>query len=316
MYYLGIDLGGTNIAAGIVDEQANIIGRAKTKTNLPRPSEEIVDDVAKTALAAVADAKLGMDDIAWVGLGSPGTVNRETGIIEFANNMKFDMLHVSDMLRKHLNKDIYIENDANAAAYGEFVAGAAKGTDSAVIITLGTGVGGGVIINGKLLSGSNYAGAELGHIVIMCDGFPCNCGRGGCWEAYASASALIRQTKEAMEHDKKSKMWSISDGDLSKVSGRTAFDAMRQGDESAKRVVDKYIRYIACGLVDVINIFQPDKLCIGGGICNEGDTLLVPLREYIEKERYSKHSQKQTELCTAKLGNDAGIIGAAFLGRL
>lgn len=313
MYYLGIDLGGTNIAVGVVDKEGNIVGRGKKKTNLPRPAQEIVKDMVEACKLAVEDAKITMKDIECAGVGTPGTANRETGIVEFSNNLGFENVPLVQMLEEGLGVKVFIENDANAAAYGEFIAGSAKGAKNAVVITLGTGVGGGIIINSKIYCGSNFAGAEIGHMVTVCDGVPCNCGRNGCYESYASATALIRQTKEAMENDKSSVMWEIAEHDINKVNGRTAFDGMRAGDAAAKKVVDTYINYIGCGLVNIINIFQPDVLSIGGGICNEGETLLKPIREYVERERYSRYSKKQTKICTASLGNDAGIIGAAFL---
>lgn len=313
MYRIGIDLGGTNIVAGVVDDEYRIISTSKCKTNLPRPSKDIVEDMAKTAREAAAKAELSMDDIAYVGVGSPGTCNADTGVVEYSNNLRFENLPLRDMLSSMLGKDVYIENDANAAALGEAVAGAAKGAKSCVCITLGTGVGSGIIIDGKIYGGFNFAGAELGHTVIVADGEPCTCGRNGCWEAYASATALIRQTRRAMEKNPDSVMWKVA-GTLDNVDGRTAFDAMRAGDKAGKQVVDAYIGYIACGLINVINIFQPEVLCIGGGICKEGDTLLTPLKEHIKRERYSKFSSHQTRLCVAELGNDAGIIGAACLG--
>lgn len=312
MYRIGIDLGGTNIVAGVVDENNKIVVSAKCKTACPRPAEEIVADMAKVAKQAVENAGITMADVAGVGVGSPGTCNQENGVVEYANNLGFENLPLCAMLKEHLGVNVFIENDANAAALGEFCAGAAKEVNSCVCITLGTGVGGGVIIDGKVFSGANFAGTELGHTVINVGGEPCSCGRKGCWEAYASATALVRQTRRAMEADKDSKMWEIA-GSLDNVDGRTAFDAMRAGDKSGTAVVDQYIYYIAVGLIDMINIFQPEILCIGGGICKEGETLLAPLRKYIEAERYSKHSAKQTRLCVAELGNDAGVIGAACL---
>ena len=313
MYRIGIDLGGTNIVAGVVNDEHEIISRAKCKTNLPRPAAEILQDMAAMARQAVAEAGLTMEDIQYVGVGCPGTCNGETGVVEYANNLRFENVALRDDLSKLTGRPVYIENDANAAALGEAVAGAAKGAQSCVCITLGTGVGGGIIINGKIYGGFNFAGAELGHTVIMVDGEPCTCGRNGCWEAYASATALIRQTRAAMEAHQDSAMWKIA-GSLENVNGRTAFDAMRAGDAAGKAVVDQYIHYISCGLINIINIFQPEVLCIGGGICKEGDTLLLPLQEQIRHERYSKFSSHQTRLCIATLGNDAGIIGAAFLG--
>lgn len=316
MYYLGIDLGGTNIAAAVVDENYKIIGTGKVKTNCPRPAEEIAEDMYKAGMMAVESCGLKLDDIAEVGVGAPGSVNPKDGFICYSNNLGFVNLPLGEMLEKKFGRKVFLENDANAAAYGEQLAGAGKGTRQFVAITLGTGVGGGVIINGHILSGMNSAGGELGHAVIVKDGEPCSCGRNGCWEAYASATALIRQTKAAMLNDKQSKMWEIVDGDIEAVNGRTAFDGMRAGDETATAVVKAYCDYVACGLANVINIFQPEVICIGGGISKEGETLVAPIREYVEREIYSKNVEKQTVIKAATLGNDAGIIGAAFLGNI
>ncbi len=315
MYYLGIDLGGTNIAAGVVNEKFEIIGRGKVKTRAPRPAAEIAEDMYIAGKAAVEDAGLSLEDIHSIGVGAPGTVDPETGIIGFSNNLEFHNAPIADMLKAHFGKDVYINNDANVAAYGEFLAGCGVGTKDFIAITLGTGVGGGVIIDGKIFSGMNFAGAELGHIVIVDDGVRCTCGRKGCWEAYASATGLIRQTREAMEAHPDSKMWEIA-GSLDKVNGLTAFDAMRADDAAGRAVTEKYIEYIACGITNVINIFQPEILCIGGGISAEGENLLKPIRAYVEENRFSKHSDKQTVIKKAELGNDAGIIGAACLYKL
>ena len=298
-YYIGIDLGGTNIKAGVVNENYEIISKATTKTLLPRPAEEICADMAKVSLEAVEQAGLTLDDIESVGIGTPGTANSATGIIEYSNNLGFLNLPVVEIMQKHINKPVYVENDANAAAYGEYVAGAAKGANDAVCITLGTGVGGGIIINGKIYSGFNFAGAEIGHTVVDPNGPECTCGRKGCFEVFSSATGLVRMTKEAMLEDKSSIMWQMNEED-GKVSARTAFNAMRAGDRAGKAVVDKYIRYLACGITNTINIFQPDILCIGGGVCNEGDPLLLPLKELVAKEVYTKNSAKNTEIVIAK----------------
>ena len=208
-----------------------------------------------------------------------------------------------------------VENDANVAAYGEVLGGAAKGYKDVVVITLGTGVGGGIIIGGKIYTGFNFCGAELGHVVIEYNGRQCNCGRKGCFEAYSSATALITATKKAMEEDKDSAMWNIA-GSIDKVDGKTAFDAMRAGDKSGKAVVDEYLNYLGCGLTNVVNTFQPEMLLIGGGICKEGDYLTKPLEEYIKRESYCINPERSTVLGICKLGNDAGIVGAANLYRL
>lgn len=312
-YFIGIDLGGTNISVGIVDEQYNIISKATTKTNCPRPAQEIADDMVKVSLEAVEKAGISLDSIEWIGVGSPGIANSANGIIEYSNNLGFENVPLAKMISDKLEKPVFVENDANAAAYGEFVAGAAKEANNAVVITLGTGVGGGIIIDGKIYSGFNFGGAELGHTVIEVDGPQCTCGRKGCFEVFSSATGLVRMTREAMDTDKTSKMWEMMEDN--RVTARLAFDAMRAGDSTAKAVTEKYIKYLAAGLTNVINIFQPEILCIGGGVCNEGDALLIPVKELVAKEVYTRNSPKNTEIVIAKLGNSAGIIGAAFLGK-
>ncbi|MBP3380501.1 MAG: ROK family glucokinase [Ruminococcus sp.] len=313
-YYVGIDLGGTNIVAGVVDENYSIVAKASTKTNCPRPEKEIADDMAKMAVQAVENAGLTMEQIEWVGIGTPGIANSSTGIIEYASNLGFKNTPMVKYIQETIDKPVFIENDANAAAYGEYVAGAAKGAKNAVCITLGTGVGGGIIVDGKIYAGSNFAGAEIGHTVIEVDGAQCSCGRKGCFEAYSSATGLIRMTKEAIAADPEGIMAKLA-AERGKVNARTAFDAMRAGDAGAKAVVDKYIKYLAAGITNTINIFQPDVLCVGGGVSNEGDPLLLPMKAIVEREVYTRNSEKNTKIVIASLGNDAGIIGAAFLGR-
>lgn len=313
MFTIGIDLGGTNIVAAVVDEKYNIIAKAKTPTAVPRSAELIFDDIAKVCKEAVEKAGLTMNDISSIGLGTPGTVNSD-GVIEFANNLNFDNVPAKDMIIERLgDKPVYVANDANCAALGEAYAGCGNGAKNFIAVTLGTGVGSGVIIDGKIVTGVNNAGGECGHMVIVVDGEACTCGRHGCWEAYASATALINQTKKAMEQYPDSVMHQLAKEE-GKVSGKTAFDAMRKGDIAGIKVVDQYIKYVACGIINLVNALQPEIICVGGGICNEGETLLRPLRRYIEAERYSVYSKIQTKILKAELGNDAGIIGAAILG--
>ena len=317
MYRLGIDLGGTNIVAGVVDEEYNIIAKASCKTCVPRPESDICDSMAEVALKACEKAKISIDDVESIGIGVPGAVNPKTGVIEYSANLFFHNWEVVKMMEERLNKKVIIENDANAAALGEYLAGSAKGAKNAIAITLGTGVGGGIIIDGQIYSGSNYAGAELGHMVIQHGGRQCSCGRKGCWEAYSSATGLINMTKEATinPYNNNSILYKMIEGDTSKITGKTAFDAAAQGCEVGKAIIDEYIAYLGTGLVNIINIFQPELLCIGGGVSSQGRALIDPLRKIIETERYTKHNNKQTEVCLCQLGNDAGIIGAAFLGK-
>ena len=316
MYYIGIDLGGTNIAAGIVDESYKIIKKASTPTKARRPADEIVADMAKLCADLIADCGITVDQIRYVGIATPGTANSDTGVVEYANNLPFLRYPIADKLKEKFPvKAVYIENDANAAAKGEAVAGVAKGAKYSVMITLGTGVGGGMVFDGKVYSGFNYAGAELGHMVIEHNGKHCSCGRRGCWEAYSSATGLIRMTREKLEKTPRDAtvMWEMIDGNLDNVSGKTAFAAARRGDCVGQEVVDEYISYLACGITNIINIFQPNVLSIGGGICNERDFLLKPLMEIVNRDQYTRNSDNKTQVKIAALGNDAGILGAALL---
>lgn len=318
MYRIGIDLGGTNIAVGLVDEKMNIVAKQSTPTLPKRAPELIVADMAELCRRVADEKGIPMSDIASVGVASPGIANDKNGCVEYANNLPFRQFPLADLIRRDLgnNIDVHIANDANAAAWGEAVAGAAKGTSDSVMITLGTGVGGGVIIDNKILTGFNNAGAELGHIVIAAGGRQCSCGRLGCWEAYSSATALINMTREKLEECRlKGRKTLIEDiaRERGKISGRTACDAMRAGDEAAAEVFRAYVYYLACGLVNIVNIFQPEVISLGGGISNEGDFLLEPLIPMVRKEQYGGGIVSETKIRIAQLGNDAGIVGAAML---
>lgn len=313
MYNIGIDLGGTNIKVGVVDERCEIIGKSNIKTNLPRPSEEIAESIAEGVRLACEDAGIQVAQVNSIGIGTPGTANRNTGVVLYSCNLDFHNFALGKILSDKLGTEVFVENDANAAAFGEVVNGAGKGYKNVVVVTLGTGVGGGIIIDGKIYTGFNFCGAELGHTVIEYGGRKCGCGRKGCFEAYSSATALIHMTKEAMEADRNTKMWELCGNSLDNVDGKTAFDGMRAGDAAAENVVKMYINYLGCGLTNIVNTFQPELLLIGGGICKEGENLTVPLRKIIEEESYCIDPNRSTKLDIAKLGNDAGIIGAAYL---
>lgn len=311
-YYVGIDLGGTFIKAGVVDENYNIVAKASIPSEVDGNNEALADRMAECAKKAMAELGLGIEDIASVGVGTPGAVDSKNGVVVYANNLQFHNTPLRAYLESRLHTSVYVENDANVAAYGEALAGAAAGVANVVVITLGTGVGGGIIIDGKIYTGFNQFGGELGHTVIEYNGWQCTCGRKGCLEAYTSATGLIKMTRIAMAENPGSKLWEVCP-DMNKVDGKTAFDAMRLGDEAGAAVVGKYISYLGNGLANFVNIFQPEVLLIGGGICKEGETLLAPLREIIEKESYSIEGQPTCELRRCALGNDAGTIGAAML---
>ena len=307
--YIGIDLGGTNIAAGIVDESGKILAQDSVPTLAERPIEEIVADMAAVSKKVLADAGLAEKDIKAIGVGCPGSVVNETGMVAYSNNIKMKNVPLAELIRKHIDLPVNLENDANAAAFGEYVING-NNAGTFVFITLGTGVGGGVVIDGKIFRGFNGAGAELGHMTLVHGGVDCSCGKKGCWESYASVTALIRQTKEAMENNPDSLMHKLAE-ESGKVCGRTAFEAAKQGDTAAQAVVDKYIEYVADGIVSMVDLFQPEKLIIGGGISKEGDYLLSPIKKFVEANDYNKYLPK-TKIEIATLFNDAGIIGAAL----
>ncbi|MBR2354589.1 MAG: ROK family protein [Clostridia bacterium] len=313
MYRIGVDLGGTNIAVGLVNDDMKIQVKKSLPTGATRPAEEIVADIATLCRMVCDEAGISLSDVAGIGIASPGIANHDDGVVEYANNLPFRKLPIAKMLSELTGVEkVKIENDANAAAWGEAVAGAAKGTKNSVMITLGTGVGGGIIIDNKVYSGFNYAGGELGHIVIEVDGAPCSCGRKGCWEAYSSATALIRMTQEKIDECRATGRSTIMT-DQPKVSGRTACDAMRAGDAAGKEVYDKYIKYLASGLATIINIFQPEVISLGGGVSNEGQSLIDSLLPIVRAEQYGGGVVPLTDIRIATLGNDAGIIGAAML---
>lgn len=319
MYRIGIDLGGTNIAAAVVNNDFKIVKKMSVPTGAEREAGLIMDDMAALCKSVCAEAGVDLSEIEAIGIASPGVADHDKGVVVYACNLPFRKFPICAELGKRLGMtNIHVENDANAAAWGEAVAGAARGTKNSVMITLGTGVGGGVIIDGKVFSGFNYAGAELGHIVIDAGGRLCGCGRRGCWEAYSSATGLINMTKEKIEECEKSgrktAMVAIAEK-YGKVNGRVAFDGLREGDEAAREVVEMYIDYLSSGLTSMINIFQPEVLSIGGGISGEGQFLVDLVFPFIDKERYGgAFIEKKTEIRIAELGNDAGIVGAAFLG--
>ncbi|MBO4422591.1 MAG: ROK family protein [Clostridia bacterium] len=313
MFRIGIDLGGTKIAAALVDENNRIVNKISAPTLPDRGNDAVSADIAQLAMKLCREAGIGADAISMLGIAAPGAINSDNGYVERAHNLKMEHYPLVDKVRELTGmSDIKIENDANAAALGEAVAGAAKGTECSVMITLGTGVGGGFVIDGKVFSGFNHTGGEFGHMVIKAGGRPCNCGRRGCWEAYSSATALVARTKEAMEADPGSEMHKVA-AELGKVNGKTAFIASRRGDKSAQTVVDEYVSYLACGIVNVINLLQPEVLSLGGGISNEGDGLMIPLMKKIDEEIFIRGIGRSTEIRIAQLGNDAGIIGAVNL---
>ena len=315
MYRIGIDLGGTNIAVGLVDENYEILVKKSTPTKAERSSEEIASDMAALCKAVCEEKGIKIEEVANIGVATPGIANSPDGVVEYSCNLPFCKFPLSKTIADDLGISadrIKLANDANAAAWGEAVAGAAKGSSNSIMVTLGTGVGGGIIIDNQIYTGFNYAGAEIGHIVIEIDGAQCGCGRKGCWEAYSSATGLIRMTKEKIAECEAQGRYTVM-SEAPRVSGRTACDAMRAGDAAGKEVYDKYVKYLAAGLTNMINIFQPQIISLGGGVSGEGQSLIDALEPLIRQEQYGGEVVELTQLRIAKLGNDAGIIGAAAL---
>ncbi len=318
MYHLGVDLGGTNIAVCIANEEGKIISRANAKTLNQRSYDEIMGDFLAVCDEVIRRANLKVSDVSTIGVGIPGTIDTKNLRVIYTNNIP--ALSATDMgktIREHFpDMKINFGNDADVAAYGEVMSGAAKGAKNVVMITLGTGVGSGIIINGKIYNGFNGGGGEIGHSVIFPGGEMCTCGRRGCWEQYASVTALVRQTQEALNKYPDSLMHKIVAENDGKVNGLTSFDAMRKGDKAGKEVVDKYVEYICIGVANVISIFQPEYLLIGGGISKEGDALIIPVKEYVKNNTYGYEAPtEKTKIVKAELSNDAGLIGAAMLFR-
>ncbi|MDK2807952.1 MAG: glucokinase [Clostridiales bacterium] len=314
MYRIGIDLGGTNIKVGIVNENYEIIEKHSIKTLVERPYHEIIKDMADAIYYLLEKKNIGLNECLTIGIGSPGTVDAKSGVVLYSNNFGWENIPLVAELKKYINLPVFISNDANCAALGETVAGAAKGADNVILLTLGTGVGGGVILSGKVFEGGHAGGAELGHTVIVDGGEACTCGRKGCFESYASATALIRETKAAALAHKESLLMELCEGDIEKINGKTPFDAAQMGDETAKEVVGRYIWYLANGITNMINIFRPDKVLLSGGVCNQGEKLTKPLSEIVNRTCFGGEKAFIPPIERAMLGNDAGIIGAAALG--
>lgn len=311
MYYIGIDVGGTNLKAGLVNGNGEILAVARTPLGAFQGPEWFAETLAGLAQEVMAQKDVSVQEIGWVGIGIPGAVSG--GRILYTANIPMTNVPLEQLFRRHLDIPVLLGNDADCAAVAEWTCGAGRGMKNFLVATLGTGLGGGMILNGRLHTGMG-AGGEIGHIVICEGGAPCNCGRRGCWEAYASATGLIRLTLEAMEKHPESLLHTLAAEN--EVEGRTAFLAAEQGDETALTVCADYARYLASGLVSMINVLHPEAVALGGGVAAAPDELLLnPVREIVARECYARHTNQVPRILRAEMGNDAGIIGAALLGR-
>lgn len=309
MYCVGVDIGGMSVKVGVVDESGKIAKKGRVVTDIAGGPSKIIDDTGKLiqSMVNVKDR-----NFLGIGIGCPGAINSSTGTVDRAYNLEWENVPLAELLSHYVNKPIKVSNDANVAALGEAMFGVGRLYSDMIFLTLGTGVGGGIIINDKLYEGNEGKGAELGHMVICTDGEQCTCGRKGCLEAYCSATALIRETKKAMEKDKNSLMWEYSKT-LDDVNGKTAFECSKSGDKSAVEVVNYFVKYLGEGMLNFANIFRPRAIILGGGVCAQGDYLIDKLKSYCKSRDYGFHGTPRFDILTAQLGNDAGIIGAAGL---
>lgn len=313
MNYIGIDLGGTNIKGALVSEAGEVLREESCPTHAEQGAEVVCDGIAAVINALRAEQADGA--LGGVGLGCPGTVDDASGCVLYANNLGWTNFDLRAAVRARTGLSLRLGNDANVAALAEALVGCAKGAESAVVVTLGTGVGGGVVLGGRMLTGYTGAASELGHMVIREGGEPCTCGRRGCFEAYASATALIRETKRTMAAYPESLMHAAAK-ENGTVDGRTAFTAAQRGDAAAQAVVDRYVEDLACGLANIVNIFFPEVIALSGGVANQGEALLAPLRGRVRALSYgSRYAVRHTRIERCTLGYRAGVIGAALLAK-
>lgn len=304
--YIGIDVGGTTIKGAIIDKDGKIFGEDSVVTG---KGKEIADGIEVLCNRLIVNSGIAIEQVKGIGIGCAGVIDAEHGVVVLANNLMLKEFPLAKLVEEKMHLPVKMTNDANAAALGEAKFGAGKNYKDSVLVTLGTGVGGGIVIDGKLFEGYKSAGAELGHMVIEHGGNKCTCGRRGCFEAYSSATALIKRTRWAMEEDTSSVMWQHTT--LDTVSGKTAFDH-EKNDIAAHEVVDWYIKYLACGLVNIANIFRPQIIMLGGGVSKQGKNLTEPLQSIMDRELFASHYAPVKVAC-ATLGSSAGALGAAAL---
>jgi len=310
MYYLGIDIGGTFVKLGIITEEGQIVAKSTAKTNFNCSYATTIGDISLAAIDLAKSIGLEISDLGGVGIGVPGTVHN--GMVTFANNLHWNNVPIVNEFKRHLDTEIAVDNDANCAVWGEYMVGAAKGYENVVMITIGTGLGTGFIVEGRMIRGYKSAGAEGGHMIIKTGGLDCNCGRRGCYEQYAATTAMIRMVNESINKNPDGVMAGLKEK-AGEVNGFTLFDAVRLNDKTAKDILGIYINDIAEGLINLANILRPEIILIGGGVSNEEELLIKPLEEIVNKYAYGGELNPRIVVKKAKLMNNAGTVGAACL---
>ncbi|MGI6112508.1 MAG: ROK family protein [Mahellales bacterium] len=312
--YIGIDLGGTNIAAGLVNEKGDILIKDSTPTLRSRSFQEIIRDMGVLVSNIIKSSGCPMERIMGVGIGSPGVCDNQKGTIVFANNLGWVNVPISSELKKYIDKPVYMDNDANVAGLAEYMFGAGRGYNSSITLTIGTGLGGGIVMDGKIYPGSHGVGAELGHFIFDVNGLQCTCGNKGCWEQYVSATALATMAQKAVSENDSSLMLELAGGQMERIDAKVVEEAAKKGDYVAIEVFDRFIYYLAMGIISIINTFDPEVIIIGGGVSKAGEFLLEPLKRKVE-EHIFYNELGWADIRLAQLGNDAGIIGAAMLAK-
>jgi glucokinase len=313
-YFIGVDLGGTNIKFGIVSERGKILRKGLLPAQADRGRKAILNNMNKAVRESLAFAREKKIKVKGIGVGSPGTVNLNSGKIEGSCPNLPQMVNVN--LKRWLSRSfkfpIYVDNDANVMALAESKFGAAKGYKDALCLTLGTGIGGGIILDGKLFHGSNFAGAEFGHMTICYNGRKCNCGGIGCLEMYASAPAMVRDAKWRLRRSRESIIRKLIQEDQSKITTEVVFEAERRGDVLASEVVKQACAYLGAGIASAVNLLNPQVVVIGGGVSEGGQSFIRRIEKEVKKRAFPS-ATKNLKAVKAKLGNDAGFIGAAML---
>ncbi|MGI6634575.1 MAG: ROK family protein [Christensenellales bacterium] len=315
MYYLGIDLGGTHIACGVVDAQGSILAQAETPTRAERPYQEVIYDMGQCALAAIQKANVQQEEVLSIGIGIPGLANNDNGYVIFCTNLGWTDVPLRDELQKVINRPVYIDNDATVAGFAESIAGVSKGLSSSVFLTLGTGVGGAIIIDGKPWTGAHGVASEIGHLTLVVDGVPCTCGKSGCVERYCSATALIRMARETAQQNPDWLVLKRLGDDPSRITAKVVIDAAREGDGLALDVFNRFVKHLALTCNIVVSFLDPEMIVLGGGVSHAGDFLLEAVRRELPNYLMYK-TLPYADIELAQLGNSAGIIGAAMVGKI
>ncbi len=315
MHYIGIDLGGTHIKAGVTDDQGHVIAKAETATLASRPYQDVARDMAMCSLKALEESGLTLNDIGGMGIGIPGLADNVTGNVIFCTNLGWYDIPLRSELQKYMNLPILIDNDATVAGFAESIAGVSRGLHSSVFLTLGTGVGGGIVIDGKPWTGAHGVASEIGHLTMEIDGIPCTCGKSGCLERYCSATALIHMAGEVCQNNPDCVLMHRAGGDIKNITGRMVVDLAKEGDEYALKIFHRYTKYLAIAINTIISFLDPEMIVLGGGISHAGQFLVDAINEKLPALLMFK-TLPYSRVALASLGNDAGIIGAAMLSRV